>query len=104
MMGAKIGKNVSLATWFLDDPDLIRIGDNSTIMKSADLQTHLFHDRLMRLDSVNIESNSTIGSGTFLLPGSRVGASSSISAGSLVARDEVVPKMSQWLGNPIESR
>ncbi len=104
MMGARIGKNVSLGTWFLDDPDLIRIGDNSTIMKSADLQTHLFHDRLMRLDSVEIESNSTIGSGTFLLPGSRVGASSSISAGSLVARGEVVPKMSQWLGNPIEAR
>lgn len=104
MMGAKIGKNVSLTTWFLDDPDLIRIGDNSTIMKSADLQTHLFHDRLMRLDSVNIGEYSTIGSGAFILPGSRVGSCSSIAAGSLVPRDEVVPELSRWFGNPIEAR
>jgi len=38
LLGAKIGKNTSIATWFLDDPDLIEIGENCNIMKSADVQ------------------------------------------------------------------
>jgi non-ribosomal peptide synthetase-like protein len=102
MLGAKIAKNVALATWFLDDPDLISIGENTSISKSADLQTHLFHDRLMQLGKVAVGSNSTIGAGSFILPGSLVGDSATISSGSLVARGEEVPNNSNMRGNPIE--
>lgn len=101
LLGAKIGRNVSIATWFLDDPDLINIGSNATIMKSADLQTHLFQDRVMQLDRVTLESDATLGSGSFQLPGSSVGKSSQIAAGSLVPRDETVPDYSKCRGNPI---
>lgn len=102
LMGAKIGKGSSIATWFVDDPDLVSVGANCTVMKSADIQTHLFHDRLMQLDSVSLGDYSVLGSGSFMLPGSSLGSYSEVSAGSLVARNEALPSNSRWLGNPVE--
>lgn len=102
LLGARIGKDVSISTWFLDDPDLIKIGDHVTLMKSSDLQTHLFHDRVMQLDDVSIGTGVTIGAGSFLLPGSAIGDQSTVLSGSLVPRNEKVGQQSTWLGNPIE--
>ncbi len=102
MLGAKIGKNASISTWFLDDPDLIVVGPNSSLLKAADLQTHLFHDRLMQLAPVSVGANVTVGSGSFILPGASVGDASTIAAGSLVARGEAVAPYSKLSGNPVE--
>lgn len=104
MLGAKIGKNTSIATWFLDDPDLIEIGDNCNIMKSADVQTHLFQDRVMQLDWVRLGNSVDLGSGAFILPGVSAGNGSEIAAGSLVARNDHVLANSRLRGNPTESR
>ena len=101
--GAKIGKNTSIATWFLDDPDLIAIGDNCNIMKSADLQTHLFQDRVMQLDWVRLAEQVDVGSGTFILPGAIVNSGAEISSGSLVARNDQLLSNSRLHGNPVET-
>ena len=100
-LGARIGHNVWCETWYLDDPDLVVIRDNVVVGRNADIQTHLFHDRLLRLDSVTIGNNVSIGSNTYLLPGSVVANDAEIGAGSLVPRDESVPSASSWWGNPI---
>lgn len=100
-LGAKIGHNVWCETWYLDDPDLVSIGNNVVIGRNSDIQTHLFHDRLLRLDTVTIESNVSIGSSTYVLPGSVIASDAEIGAGSLVPRNESVPGNSSWWGNPI---
>ncbi len=100
-MGATIGRNVWCETWYLDDPDLVTIGDNVVIGRNSDLQTHLFHDRLLRLDMVSIGDNVSIGSNTYVLPGADISIDAEIGAGSLVPRDESVPATSAWWGNPI---
>jgi non-ribosomal peptide synthetase-like protein len=104
LLGAKIGKNTSIATWFLDDPDLIEIGENCNIMKSADVQTHLFQDRVMQLDYVRLGDSADLGSGAFILPGVFVGSGSEISSGSLVTRNDHILPNSRLRGNPTESR
>jgi non-ribosomal peptide synthetase-like protein len=100
-MGAKIGHNVWCETWYLDDPDLVTIRDNVVVGRNADIQTHLFHDRLLRLDEVTIGNNVSIGSSTYVLPGAVIANDAEIGAGSLVPRDESVPGASSWWGNPI---
>jgi len=100
-MGAKIGHNVWCETWYLDDPDLVTIRENVVVGRNADIQTHLFHDRLLRLDTVTIGDNVSIGSSTYVLPGSVIANDAEIGAGSLVPRDENVPAASSWWGNPI---
>ncbi|NNN08967.1 MAG: AMP-binding protein [Acidimicrobiaceae bacterium] len=100
-LGARIGHNVWCETWYLDDPDLVNISDNVVIGRNSDIQTHLFHDRLLRLDMVTIERNVSVGSNTYVLPGSFIGTEAEIGAGSLVPRNESVPAQSAWWGNPV---
>ena len=100
-MGARIGHNVWCETWYLDDPDLVTIRDNVVVGRNADIQTHLFHDRLLRLDNVTIGNNVSIGASTYVLPGTVIANDAEIGAGSLVPRDESVPGASSWWGNPI---
>ncbi len=100
-MGAKIGSNVWCESWYLDDPDLVTLGDNAVLGRNCDVQTHLFHDRLLRLDHVTVGNNVSIGTNTYVLPGATIGDDAEIAAGSLVPRDESVPAASSWWGNPI---
>jgi len=100
-MGARIGNNVWCETWYLDDPDLVTIRDNVVVGRNADIQTHLFHDRLMRLDGVTLGNNVSVGSSTYVLPGSVIADDAEIGAGSLVPRDESIPAATAWWGNPI---
>lgn len=100
-MGATIGRNVWCETWYLDDPDLVTVGDNVVLGRNSDLQTHLFHDRLLRLDQVFLGDNVSIGSNTYVLPGTVVAHDAEIGAGSLVPRNESIPTESAWWGNPI---
>lgn len=100
-MGATIGRNVWCETWYLDDPDLVTIGDNVVLGRNSDLQTHLFHDRLLRLDQVFLGDNVSIGSNTYVLPGTIVAHDAEVGAGSLVPRNESIPAQSAWWGNPI---
>jgi non-ribosomal peptide synthetase-like protein len=100
-LGARIGRNVWCETWFLDDPDLVTIGDHSVVGRGSDLQTHLFHDRLLRLDHVIVGDAVTLGSATYVLLGARLGDRSLVDAGSLVPRNEEVPVQTSWHGNPI---
>ncbi len=100
-LGVKIGKGVWLESHWLPETDLIRLDDGVTVNRGCVLQTHLFHDRLMRIDGVHLCAGSSLGPKTIALPGTSVGAGTSIGAGSLVMRGEHVPAGTRWAGNPI---
>ena len=61
MLGAKIGANCYLDTVYLPEMDLIRVGNNCSINDSATLQTHLFEDRVMKCDALEIRDRVSIG-------------------------------------------
>ena len=65
------------------------------------VQTHLFHDRVMRLDEVRLDAGATLGPHGIVLPGASIGADTTIGPGSLVTRGDEVPARTRWLGNPI---
>jgi non-ribosomal peptide synthetase-like protein len=102
-LGADIGKGVWLETRYLDEPDLVTIGDGAVISRFADLQTHLFHDRVLRLGPISVGAGSVIGSRTFVLPDARIGDGVVVHAGSLVPRTEDLPDHSSWRGIPVEA-
>jgi non-ribosomal peptide synthetase-like protein len=100
-LGVKIGKGVWLESHWLPETDLIRLGDGVTVNRGCVLQTHLFHDRLMRISSVDMGSGSSLGPRSILLPGTSIGAGADIGPASLVMRGEHVPAATRWAGNPI---
>ncbi|MEV8267019.1 Pls/PosA family non-ribosomal peptide synthetase [Microbacterium sp. NPDC076911] len=100
-LGSKIGRGVWCESYWLPEPDLVTLGDGSTVNRGCVVQTHLFHDRIMSMDSVELEQGATLGPHSVVLPGATVGANATVGPASLVMRGETVPVGSRWSGNPI---
>jgi non-ribosomal peptide synthetase-like protein len=100
-MGAEIGRGVWCETHRFPEAELVSLGDGVTINRQCVLQTHLFHDRLMRLDNVTLKDGATLGPAAIPLPGTIIGYGTTIGPLSLVMRGEKVPDGTRWLGNPI---
>jgi non-ribosomal peptide synthetase-like protein len=100
-LGASIGRGVWCETYWLPEADLVRLGTGATVNRGCVVQTHLFHDRIMRMDSVVLEDGSTLGPHCVALPSARIGAATTVGPASLVMRGDEVPASTRWLGNPI---
>ncbi|MEO3756399.1 Pls/PosA family non-ribosomal peptide synthetase [Streptomyces sp. B6B3] len=100
-LGARVGPGVWCETYWLPEPDLISVAEGSCVNRGCVLQTHLFHDRVMRLGPVSLGPGAVLGPHSIALPGSRIGAGSSVGAGSLVMAAETVPDHGRWQGAPL---
>ncbi|UGU28746.1 Pls/PosA family non-ribosomal peptide synthetase [Mycolicibacterium smegmatis] len=100
-LGASIGRGVWCETYWLPEADLVSLGAGATVNRGCVVQTHLFHDRIMRMDSVVLEAGSTLGPHCVALPAARLGAGATVGPGSLVMRGDEVPPSTRWQGNPI---
>jgi non-ribosomal peptide synthetase-like protein len=100
-LGARIGRGVWCDSYWLPETDLITLGDGVSVNRGCVLQTHLFHDRIMRMDTVRLDEGASLGPHGIVLPGTTVGAGAAIGASSLVMRGETVPEGTRWAGNPI---
>ncbi|NLE18141.1 MAG: hypothetical protein GX632_06335, partial [Propioniciclava sp.] len=97
----RIGKGVWCESYWLPEPDLVEVGPGATISRGCVVQTHLFHDRVLALDTVVIKAGATLCPNGVVLPGATVGRHSTIGPASLVMRGESVPRRTRWIGNPI---
>ncbi|WP_329569189.1 Pls/PosA family non-ribosomal peptide synthetase [Kitasatospora sp. NBC_01266] len=100
-LGARIGRGVWCETHWLPETDLVDLADGVSVNRGCVVQTHLFHDRVMRLDTVRVGAGGTLGPHSIALPGSVVGPGASVGAASLVMRGEELPAGTRWLGNPV---
>ena len=100
-LGAKIGRGVWCETYWLPEADLVTVGDGATVSRGCVVQTHLFHDRIMRLDTVTVEAGATLGPHCVALPAAKIGAGATVGPASLVMRGDEVPPSTRWQGNPI---
>ncbi|MFC1434813.1 Pls/PosA family non-ribosomal peptide synthetase [Streptacidiphilus sp. N1-3] len=100
-IGARIGRGVWTESYWLPEADLVTLGDGVSVNRGCVIQTHLFHDRIMRMDQVILQEGATLGPHGIVLPGAVIGARTTLGPASLVMRGESVPADSRWLGNPI---
>ncbi len=100
-LGARIGSGVWCESYWLPEPDLVTLGDGSTVNRGCVVQTHLFHDRIMSMDTVELAAGATLGPHSVILPAAVIGAHATVGPASLVMRGESVPVGSRWSGNPI---
>ncbi|MFI2184399.1 Pls/PosA family non-ribosomal peptide synthetase [Streptomyces sioyaensis] len=102
-LGATIGRGVWCESYWLPEADLVTLEDGVSVNRGCVLQTHLFHDRIIRMDAVILREGATLGPGGIVLPGSTLGARSTLGPASLAMGAETVPDDTRWLGNPIEA-
>ncbi|QQD75001.1 amino acid adenylation domain-containing protein [Curtobacterium sp. YC1] len=100
-LGATIGRGTWLETYWLPEADLVTIGPGASVARGTVVQTHLFHDRVMQLDTVRLDAGATLGPHSVVLPAAGIGAGGTVGPSSLVMRGEQVPPGSRWSGNPI---
>ena len=100
-LGAKIGRGVWCETYWLPEADLVTLEKGATVNRGCVVQTHLFHDRIMRMDTVVLDEGSTLGTHCVALPAARIGAGATVGPASLVMRGDEVPPSTRWQGNPI---
>jgi non-ribosomal peptide synthetase-like protein len=100
-LGAKIGRGTWCETYWLPEPDLVTLGKGSTVNRGCVVQTHLFHDRIMRMDTVVLGDGATLGPHCVVLPAAKLGAGATVGPASLVMRGDEVPPSTRWQGNPI---
>jgi non-ribosomal peptide synthetase-like protein len=100
-LGARIGRGVWCETYWLPEADLVTLERASTVNRGCVVQTHLFHDRIMRMDTVVLEAGATLGTHCVALPAARLGAGATVGPASLVMRGDEVPANTRWQGNPI---
>ncbi|MDJ0324297.1 amino acid adenylation domain-containing protein [Cryobacterium sp. PH31-AA6] len=100
-LGARVGHGVWCETYWLPEADLVSIGEGVSVNRGCVVQTHLFHDRIMQLDRVDLGAGSTLGPHSVILPAAAVDQGATVGPASLVMRGERVPAGSLWSGNPI---
>ena len=100
-MGSKVGRGVWCETYWLPEADLVQLRGGATVNKGCVVQTHLFHDRVLSMDTVVLKPGSTLGPNSVILPASSLGRHATVGPVSLVMRGESVPDKTRWIGNPI---
>ncbi|MFC5803584.1 Pls/PosA family non-ribosomal peptide synthetase [Streptomyces formicae] len=100
-LGARIGRGAWCETYWLPEADLVTVGGGASVNRGCVVQTHLFHDRIMRMDNVVLGAGATLGPHGIALPGAVIGDRAAVGPASLVMRGESVPADTRWLGNPI---
>jgi non-ribosomal peptide synthetase-like protein len=100
-LGAKIGRGVWCESYWLPEADLVTLGDGATVERGCVVQTHLFHDRIMAMDTVTLGAGATLGPHCVALPAAVIGDGATVGPASLVMRGDTVPSSTRWQGNPI---
>jgi non-ribosomal peptide synthetase-like protein len=101
-LGARVGRGTWCESYWLPEADLVTLGSGCTVNRGCVVQTHLFHDRIMSMDSVVLEPGATLGPHCVALPAARLGAGATVGPASLVVRGDKVPGSTRWQGNPIK--
>ncbi|WP_417283591.1 Pls/PosA family non-ribosomal peptide synthetase [Comamonas sp.] len=100
LMGSKIALSAWLDTTDITEHDCVTIGADSEINALCCPQTHLFEDRVMKIDHVLIGSRVTMGARCTVLYSARVGNGVQLGPLTLVMKGETLPSRTRWEGAP----
>jgi non-ribosomal peptide synthetase-like protein len=100
LLGCRIGKGVYMDTTDITEFDCVHIGDHSELNALSCPQTHLFEDRVMKIDRVDIGSKVYVGPRSAVLYSAKVGDNARIGPLTLVMKGEHIPAATSWNGLP----
>ncbi|GAA4346402.1 non-ribosomal peptide synthetase [Variovorax defluvii] len=100
LLGCRIGRGVYLDTTDITEFDCVHIGAHSELGAQSCPQTHLFEDRVMKIDHVRIGERVTIGPRSIVLYGAQVEDRAQLGPLTLVMKGERIPAARAWTGNP----
>ena len=100
LLGCHIAASAWLDSTDITEFDCVHIGAHSELNAHSCPQTHLFEDRVMKIDRVHIGARVTIGPRCNVLYGAQVGDDVDLGPLTLVMKGETLPPASAWQGVP----
>lgn len=100
LLGCRIGRGVYLDTTDITEFDCVHIGDHAELNALTCPQTHLFEDRVMKIDHVRIGARVNVGPRSTVLYGACVEEGAQLGPMTLVMKGEHIPRATRWAGNP----
>ena len=100
VLGSRIGKGVYMDTTDITEFDCVTIGDHSELNALSCPQTHLFEDRVMKIDHVQIGSRVYVGPRGAVLYSASVADGAWLGPLTLVMKGESIPAATRWSGCP----
>ena len=80
---------------------MINLGDGTAVNRGGCLMTHLFHDRLLRIGPIQLDTGATLGPTAVVLPETHVGRDTRVFGHSVVLLGEELPAGTRWHGTPV---
>ena len=99
-MGSKIASSAYLDTTDITEHDCVTVGAHSELNALCCPQTHLFEDRVMKIDEVVIGERVTMGARCTVLYSAEVGNGVQLGPMTLVMKGESLPAGTRWHGAP----
>lgn len=103
LFGVKIGRRCYVDTTYFTEFDLISIGNDVILNEDANIQTHLFEDRVFKLGSIKIGRRCAVGTMSTILYDTEMKVGSRLGDLSLLMKGEVLPANTAWSGSPIQA-
>jgi non-ribosomal peptide synthetase-like protein len=100
LFGVKLGQGVYLDSTDITEFDCVSIGDYAAINATANLQTHLFEDRVMKVGRIEIGQGCVLGGLTTVLYDTRLGDHARLGLLTIVMKGEAIPARTEWAGAP----
>jgi acetyltransferase-like isoleucine patch superfamily enzyme len=94
IIGARIGKNVMLNSWQLNDAFLLTLGENVVVGGKSDISCHTFEKGCLLLEPVRIGKDTLIGQQCYISPGVTIGERCIIGQHALIRKNAVIPDKS----------
>ena len=100
LFGSRIGMRVFLDTIFISEFDLVKIGREAAVNYNSTMQTHLFEDRVLKMDYLTIGNRASVGNGAVILYDTYMEEGSKLGSSSLLMTGETLESYTHWHGNP----
>lgn len=100
LFGCRIGKKVFLDTIFISEFDLVKIGREAAVNYNSTMQTHLFEDRVLKMDYLVIGNRASVGNGSVVLYDTFMEEGAVLGGSSLLMKGETLEAYTNWHGNP----
>lgn len=102
LFGVRVGRRTLVSTTYMTEFDLVHIGDDAHIGTEVSLQTHLFEDRVMKMNVVDVADRVDVGTRSIILYSTHIGDDVQLAPLSLVMKGEALPEASRWSGIPAQ--
>jgi len=103
LLGAKIGKNVIIQHIQISSPDLITIGDDTTISNNAILNTSNIENGFLKLKPVSIGSGCYVGTTSVVSGESEIKDGAILGNLSFLPEKTIIPPNKEWHGSRAKS-